>query len=68
MSAPQHSPDPLKLWRSAQARATLAGFVATLTQTDDGRPELVVSRWALARAFDNLADLERWIDLVTGRR
>jgi len=56
-----------KAWRTAQARATLAGFTATLGETDDGRPELLVSRWALTRGFDSLAELDRWLLMVTGR-
>jgi len=45
----------------------LAGFTATLSETDDGRPELIVSRWALTRGFDDLAELDRWLLTVTGR-
>lgn len=56
-----------KPWVTAQARATLAGFHAALTETDDGRPMLVVSRWAMTRAFDNLPELEVWLQRVSGR-
>ena len=52
---------------TAQARATLAGFHASLTDTDDGRPQLVCSRWAMTRAFDNLPELETWLQRVTGK-
>ena len=50
-----------KAWLTAQARATLAGFTAALTKTDDGRPELLVSRWALTRGFDCLVKLDAWL-------
>lgn len=65
--APQGPGDPLKAWRTAQARATLAGFTANLTDGDDGRPQLVCSRWAMTRAFDNLAELETWLVRVEGK-
>lgn len=54
-------------WVTAQARATLAGFHASLIDTDDGRPQLVCSRWAMTRAFDNLPELEAWLARVTGK-
>lgn len=56
-----------KKWATLQARAALAGFYAVLTDTDDGRPQLVCSRWSLTRAFDNLPELEAWLQRVTGR-
>jgi len=56
-----------KAWVTAQARATLAGFHASLIDTDDGRPQLVCSRWHLTRAFDNLPELETWLHRVTGK-
>ncbi len=56
--------DPLKPWRTGQARATLAGFTAHLTQTDEGNPELILSRWALSRSFTDLAELDAWLQRV----
>lgn len=49
--------DELKPWKTAQAEALLAGFSAVLTDSDDGRPMIVVSRWALTRSFTDLAEL-----------
>jgi len=46
---------------TAQAIATIAGFVAVLSKNDAGRPELIVSRWASTRAFDSLAELDAWL-------
>lgn len=62
--APVADSPALKPWLTARARATLAGFTATLTRTDDGRPELIVSRWALTRAFTDIAELDRWLQRV----
>lgn len=56
-----------KPWVTAQARATLAGFHAVLIDTDDGRPQLVCSRWAMTRAFDDLVELETWLRRVEGK-
>lgn len=56
-----------KAWVTAQARATLAGFHAVLIDTDDGRPQLVCSRWAQTRAFSRLADVEAWLGMVERR-
>jgi len=50
-----------KEWVTAQALATIAGFVAVLSKNDAGRPELIVSRWASTRAFDSLAELDAWL-------
>jgi hypothetical protein len=57
-----------KTWLTLQARATLAGFVAHLTEGDDGRPLMIVSRWALTTSFDDLAAAERWLARVAGVR
>jgi hypothetical protein len=61
------SADPLKAWRTAQARALLLGFSAPLIDGDDGRPLLVVSRWALCRSFADLGELEAWLQRVEGK-
>ncbi|MFT3818297.1 MAG: hypothetical protein QM750_11955 [Rubrivivax sp.] len=60
------APDATKDWRTVQARCLLAGFTANLIDGDDGRPMLVVSRWALTRAFSSPADAESWLQRVTG--
>lgn len=64
---PTLEPEIRKAWLTLQARATLAGFVAVLTETDDGRPQMIVSRWSMTKAFDGLADLEAWLDRVAGK-
>ncbi|MBS0442824.1 MAG: hypothetical protein JSR38_12775 [Proteobacteria bacterium] len=58
----------LKPWRTLQARALLAGFHASLIDGDDGRPELVVSRWALTRSFTDLSEAGAWLSRVEGPR
>lgn len=50
------------------ARAALAGIRVHASTTDDGRPSLIASKWALCREFTDLAEMERWLDMVTGRK
>ncbi len=59
--------DALKPWKTAQAEALLAGFSAVLTDSDEGRPMLVVTRWALTRSFTDLAELRTWLERVRPR-
>lgn len=56
----------LKAWATAQARCALAGFKADVIDGDDGRLLLVVSRWALTRAFLTPAEVEPWLRRVQG--
>ena len=67
VAAVQISPDR-KRWLSLQARATRAGFVSPLIEGDDGRPQLIVTRWSMTRAFDDLAEAEAWVSRVEGGR
>jgi hypothetical protein len=60
--------DERKAWATVQARCTLAGFTANLIDGDDGRPMLVVSRWALTRSFATPAEAEAWLQRVAGVR
>lgn len=53
-----------KRFATLQARAALASVTATLTEGDDGRVQVVVSRWALCRSFASLDELEDWLDRV----
>lgn len=53
---------------TATARAALAGITLQVIEGDDGRPEMVASRWALSKRFNDLADVERWLDQVTGAK
>lgn len=56
----------LKPWRTAQAKCTLAGHHASLIEDDAGRPMLIVSRWAMCKAFTSVAEVEAWLGQVTG--
>ena len=56
----------LKPWRTLQAECMLAGFSANLIDGDNFRPLLVVSRWALTTAFDDVAQARAWLARVTG--
>lgn len=57
-----------KAWRTAQARATLAGFQSVVIEADNGRPLLVVNRQALTCSFADLQDLEDWLSRVEPSR
>lgn len=59
--------DLLKPWLNVQAEAILAGYRADLLEGDDGRPLLIISRWALTRSFNNISEARAWLTLVTGR-
>lgn len=48
------------------ARAALLGVTLHHIEGDFIPHLFVVSRWSLTRDFTNLADLEAWIDLVSG--
>lgn len=41
-----------------QARAALAGATLIEISDDKGRPELILSRWALTRAFRDFDELD----------
>jgi hypothetical protein len=56
-----------KTWLTLQARATRAGFVAHLTEGDDGRPILIVSRWASTTSFNDVDAAEAWLARVGGK-
>lgn len=64
MSAPTMQDVDRKRFATLQARAALASVAAILTEGDDGRPQIIVSRWALCRSFTSLDDLEDWLDRV----
>ena len=50
------------------ARAALAGIRVHTSTTDDGRSSWGAVNSALCREFTDLAELERWLDLLTGRK
>ncbi len=53
---------------TAVARAALAGITVHRSTTEAGQAEWIASRWSLTRAFSDLDELERWLDMVTGRK
>jgi len=59
--------DDRKAWLRVQAQLLLAGFLAELTEGDDGQPLLIVTRWALTRSFTNIAEAQIWAARVGGR-
>lgn len=56
-----------KAWLTLQAELVLAGYGANLIEDDAGRPQLVVSRWALTRSFTSVPEARAWLGQVTGR-
>jgi hypothetical protein len=53
-----------KPWTTLQAEVALAGKVAELTETDDGRPLLVVIDGALTKQITDLRDGRAWLDAL----
>ena len=60
--------DAAKHFATLQARAALAQVALVQTTDDHERPLYVASRWALCKSFSQLADVEIWLDRVTGVR
>jgi hypothetical protein len=52
-----------KAWKTLRARLALAGFIVDMAH---GSCQIVVSRWAFSRRFDNVAEAERWAAKVLG--
>jgi hypothetical protein len=52
---------------TAKARLALRGVVLTQIDGDDCRPRWIATQGALTRSFDDLVELERWVDLVDGK-
>ncbi|RTL30699.1 MAG: hypothetical protein EKK47_10375 [Burkholderiales bacterium] len=53
---------------TAKARTALWGGTLTEIDTDDGRPQFIVSRWALCKAFDSIDGVEAFLDRVEGAK
>ncbi len=49
-----------------RASCALAGIAMHFTTDDLGKTMLVASRWALTRTFETLAEVDVWLDRVTG--
>lgn len=59
--------DLRKRLANCKARCALVGGVLHELIGDDGRPEYIVTKWALTRAFRSLDELEAWLPRVEGR-
>lgn len=55
------SPTFPKPWQNALAEVFLADWHGELLVGDDGRPELVVTKFARTRRFGDLAELQHWL-------
>lgn len=49
-----------------RARLALHGVQLLDSTADDGHPEWIATRWAMTRAFSDLASLEAFVDRVAG--
>ena len=49
---------------TAQARAALRGITLVVTDSDHGSPLFVASLHSLTKAFDELAEVESWLDKI----
>lgn len=56
----------IKRLATCQARAALLGVTLRVLTDDKGRPEFIVTRWALTRSFPSLAEVEAWLDRFEG--
>lgn len=65
MSAPQLDDGQRKAWATSQALAVMQGFNAVLIDADDGKPQMICTKWHLTRAFDTPAEVEAWLARVT---
>lgn len=52
---------------TARARAALRGITLHHTDDDRGAPLFVASMQALTRSFDDLAEVEKWLDKIEGK-
>lgn len=55
-----------KPWRTAQAEEAIAGYSAVLIESDSGRPELIITRWAMTRSFADLEEFASWLRCARG--
>ena len=60
----EHAHDNQKRLATAQARAAYWGGSLLALEGDDGKCHYVVSRWALTRAFPDIASVESFLDQV----
>jgi hypothetical protein len=44
----------------------LAGVVLLTSSNDRGETVFIVNRWSLTKQLDTIADVERWLPMVTG--
>jgi hypothetical protein len=52
---------------TARARACLRGITLHCTDDDRGAPLYVANMQSLTRSFDDLAEVERWLDRIEGK-
>jgi hypothetical protein len=58
----------LKLLATLKAECLLWGGTLTEIDGDDGKPLIVISRWALTRCFASLDEVAAWLRRVGARR
>lgn len=59
-------PRPNKQFATLAARAALAGVSLYRIDDDRGKEVFVVSTWVLTRELRSLAEVEKWLDRVSG--
>ena len=52
---------------SIRARCAREGITFHTGKDQMGRDVYLVSRWAMSRTFDSLAEVSAWLDQVTGK-
>jgi hypothetical protein len=53
---------------TCQARAARRGMTLHRIESDDGKPLFVATFFALTRHFDDIGQVELWLDRVDGAR
>lgn len=65
MSPPdKEAPGVDKRKQTARARSALRGIALHIIDGDNGRPLYIANLHALTKCFDDLAEVERWLDRI----
>jgi hypothetical protein len=51
---------------TAKARAALLGATLVAIDSDNGKPQFVLTKWALTKCFDDISDVEQTLSRMEG--
>ena len=52
---------------TVRARIALRGAILHVLENDHGRPAFIVSHWSLTREFEDVGQVEEWLDRTEAR-